>query len=150
MLSGWNTGAAMANETIDLSPGDLAELLGMAREDGAALSVGTVRLPAEWVAGWRAKRGPLELSFADVELLTGIRPATLYLWRRAKKIACRAPTGGKGAFRVAPAELVRRLRQIQVERGCQPVAAETPGQLVRRARRARERAIVACGGSPDG
>ena len=35
MLSGWNTGAAMANETIDLSPGDLAELL---LHDGEALT----------------------------------------------------------------------------------------------------------------
>lgn len=122
-------------DTVDLNPVEFALLLGVGREESPILAAGTVRLDRADYDELRSRRGSIELSFAFISKHWGYKSDTLYLWRKKGLLACRN-AGGRLGFRVAPTEWVRRLRQLNAERDCHPVAVETAGQRSRRAQKA--------------
>jgi len=135
------TATAPEPKTVTLSPFDLAELLGVDRADAGLLSSAPVRLPADWPAKWRARLGPLELTTAEVGMLTGRPRRTVQDWIKQYGLKARPASGGD--FAVAPAALVEFFRGRSA--GKVPVPVETPRQRDARGARAKAKAAEVCG-----
>lgn len=138
-------------ETVDLSPEEFAELLGLTQSDAPFLATATVRLPALWVEGWRARLGVRELTVSDICVVLGVcrRSVSRYLHKDAKpRLSFRlgASAGAHECRLVSPANLVIFLRERSRLAGACPVIRETKGQETRRGIAARDRALELCGG----
>jgi hypothetical protein len=144
---GTHGGREMANgELVRMSAGELAELLGLPREDGRLFSGGEVSVPGDFIEKWRTLVGPRELTLGEACMVTGWKRDTVYRWHKKRLLVCRAAVQHRDSLRVAPAELARRLRVIQDGAGCNPAVSESDATRADRARRAKERARAAIRG----
>ncbi len=127
-------------QTVVLSPGELAEALGLPAEDGPYITQSPLRLPAEWVATMRGRIGALDLTAPDVALITGESARTVIGWCRNRHLLSRR-VGQGGAYRISPSALVQFRRQQAATLGhSTTIFAETPTQQKRRF--AREKAYA--------
>jgi hypothetical protein len=138
--------AGKSPHLVNLSPGELGELLGLDAADSRHLGSAAVRVPAAWVADWKTRTGAQELSASEVAMILGVNPKTVTNWiGRVAPPTLRARRVAGFAYRVSPAELARFLRALNGGTNPPPVV-ETPNQERRRAATAKERAAAACRG----
>ena len=138
--------AGKSPELVSLSPADVCALIGLDASDARYFASAAIRVRSAWVADWASRTGPQELSAAEAAMLVGVSRETVGSWvRRGVPPVLRARRAGTSAYRIAPAELARFLRELNGDASPPPVA-ETPGRERRRAARARELAAAACRG----
>ncbi|AMV24544.1 hypothetical protein VT84_09125 [Gemmata sp. SH-PL17] len=136
-------------EMVELTPAQMARAWQLPDEDGGVLTGSFVRIPARKVKEWETRTGPLDVTFGDISLVTGIPVHTLHSWRKKGLLRVRvfSPSHADG-LRVAPAELIRLLRKMAADRNCTTEVVETVAQSRARGHSAKRDAIIACGGTP--
>lgn len=135
--------------TVDLSPIQLAELLDVEPEDAPYLATAPVRLTAQWVADWRQKMGVRELVTKDVAMLLSVSCQSLQRYMRDganPRLNSRLVGTGNNSRRIAPADLVRFLRERNDAKCNVPLLIETPRQYNLRAEADMKDALAACRG----
>lgn len=131
------TATAMKESIETLTPFELADLLGVDRADAGLLSTNVIRVPSDFLAAWKTRFGPRELSVTEIHFLTGIPQRTVLDWLKAKSLVGRR-TGGRGAgYRVSPQSLVECLRKKN--NGPVPPVVESVGQERKRMGDAKRR-----------
>lgn len=120
------TATAMKESIETLTPYELADVLGVDRADAGLLATNVIRVPGDFLAAWKNRMGPRELSVAEMHFLTGIPERTLLDWLKAKTLVGRRVIGRGSGYRVSPQSLVECLRKKND--GPVPPVIETVGQ----------------------
>jgi hypothetical protein len=132
--------------TTVLTPALAGELFRLCEADAAVIVGSGVRVPAAWPDEYRHRMGPLDLTFADCCLLTGVPEKSFRSWQERGRLKVRAVHEPHPGLLVQPAELVRVLRAIAKERNGSTEVVETPAQQTRRGESDRAAALAACDG----
>ncbi len=135
---------------VDLSPVELADLLGLPAQDAPYLATAPIRLPRAWVETWQTKTGVRELTVPDLCLLLSCTARTIFrhLAPDASPRLCSRVGVLKGSRKgrvVSPANLVNFLRDQCRVAGLAPKVGETAGQKSNRVKAAQQRIAQLCG-----
>ena len=143
---GSRTAVEAQTPTELIGAADLAELIGLPREDGVAW-LGPVRVPTAWLAAWRVKTGPLELTAEDVAVLIGKDLRAVRWLRTSGRLRGRSRGPGKrggpgGGYVFSAADVVLHLRG---DGATVAPPAETSAQRMKRIKRVKALVARLCG-----